>query len=70
LVTAARFELTDRSGIPLGRLVYGRSYLEHADAVAFDSVQLRLAPRLYETTVMQGVFSPYHALLALLKWGI
>jgi len=57
LVTAARFELTtDRSGIPLGRLVYGKSYLERADAVPFDPVELKLAPRVYETTAMQGVF--------------
>jgi serine/threonine-protein kinase HipA len=57
LVTAARFELTaDGSGIPLGRLVYGQSYLARADAVPFDPVELKLAPRIYETTVMQGVF--------------
>ena len=57
LVTAARFELTlDRSGIPLGRSVYGKSYLERADAVAFDPVELNIAPRVYETTAMQGVF--------------
>jgi len=57
LVTAARFELTaDRNGIPLGRLVYGRSYLARADAVPFDPVELTLAPRVYETTAMQGVF--------------
>jgi serine/threonine-protein kinase HipA len=57
LVTAARFELTaDGSGIPLGRFVYGQSYLARADAVAFDPVELKLAPRVYETTAMQGVF--------------
>ncbi len=57
LVTAARFELTvDRSGIPLGRLVYGKSYLERADAVAFDPVELKLASGIYETTAMQGIF--------------
>ena len=57
LVTAARFELTtDRRGIPLGRLVYGKSYLERADAVAFDPVELKLAARVYQTTAMQGVF--------------
>jgi serine/threonine-protein kinase HipA len=57
LVTAARFDLTaDRNGIPLGRLVYGRSYLARADAVPFDPVELKLAERVYETTAMQGVF--------------
>ncbi|MEY2395494.1 MAG: serine/threonine-protein kinase HipA [Acidobacteriaceae bacterium] len=57
LTTAARFELTaDRSGVPLGRFVYGKSYLERADAVPLDPVELKLAPRVYETTVMKGVF--------------
>jgi serine/threonine-protein kinase HipA len=56
-VTAARFELTtSRSGVPLGRLVYGKSYLAHRDAVAFDPVELTLGPRVYETTTMKGVF--------------
>src|SRR5258706_999291 len=56
-VTAARFELaTNRSGVPLGRLVYGKSYLARSDAVAFDLVELALAPRVYETTMMKGVF--------------
>lgn len=56
-VTAARFELTtDRSGTPLGRFVYGKSYLERADAVPLDPVELKLASRVYETTTMKGVF--------------
>lgn len=56
-VTAARFELTtDRSGAPLGRLVYGKTYLQRADAVSLDPVELKLAPRVYETTAMKGVF--------------
>jgi len=57
-VTAARFELTtSRGGFPLGRLVYGKSYLARGgDAVAFDPVELRLGPRVYETTMMKGVF--------------
>ena len=56
-VTAARFELTaDRAGNPLGRFVYGKSYLARPDAVAFDPVELKLAERLYETTAMNGVF--------------
>jgi serine/threonine-protein kinase HipA len=57
LTTAARFGLTaDRSGAPLGRLVYGKSYLERADAVPLDPVELKLAPRVYETRAMKGVF--------------
>lgn len=56
-VTAARFELTtNRSGVPLGRLVYGKSYLARGDAVAFDPVELTLGARVYETTMMKGVF--------------
>ncbi len=56
-VTAARFELTtSRGGFPLGRLVYGKSYLARGDAVAFDPVELALGPRVYETTMMKGVF--------------
>ena len=56
-VIAARFEITtDRTGAPLGRFVYGKSYLERNDAVAFDPVELKLAARIYETTAMKGVF--------------
>jgi serine/threonine-protein kinase HipA len=56
-VTAARFELTtDRTGAALGRLVYGKTYLARGDAVPFDPVELRLGSRVYETTVMNGVF--------------
>ncbi len=56
-VTAARFELaTGRTGAPLGRLVYGKSYLERRDAVPFDPIELKLISRVYETTMMNGVF--------------
>ena len=56
-VTAARFELTaDRAGTPLGRLVYGKSYLERSDTVPFDPVELKLTSRVYETTMLKGVF--------------
>jgi serine/threonine-protein kinase HipA len=56
-VTAARFELTtNRGGGALGRLVYGKSYLAREDAVPFDPVELTLGPRVYETTMMKGVF--------------
>ena len=38
-VTAGRFVLAvDRRGIPEGRFVYGRSYLERPNAVALDPV--------------------------------
>jgi serine/threonine-protein kinase HipA len=56
-VAAARFELTaNRGGAPLGRLVYGKSYLARDDAVPFDPVELKLGPRTFETTAMKGVF--------------
>ncbi len=56
-VTAGRFQLqSDRHGVRVGRFVYGRSYLERPDAVAFDPLELRLAPRTYETVALNGVF--------------
>jgi serine/threonine-protein kinase HipA len=56
-VTAARFELTtNRGGAPLGRFVYGKSYLDRADAVPLDPIELKLESRNYETTAMNGVF--------------
>ena len=56
-VTAGRFVLTeDRHGIPLGRFVYGRSYLARPDAVALDPVELPLIERTYETHRLKGMF--------------
>src|SRR5215207_278991 len=56
-ITCGRFELvTDRRGVPIGRFVYGRTYLSRANAVPIDPVELKLAPRVYETTTMNGVF--------------
>lgn len=56
-VTAGRFALSlDRRGVPEGRFVYGRSYLERPNAVALDPVELKLAPRTYVTASMGGVF--------------
>lgn len=56
-VTAGRFALTvDRRGVPEGRFVYGRSYLERPNALALDPVELKLAPRTYATVAMGGVF--------------
>lgn len=57
LVTAGRFALTvDRRGVPEGRFVYGRSYLERPNAVALDPVELKLSPRTYATAALGGVF--------------
>lgn len=56
-VPAARFHwLADQGGLPLGRLVYGRRYLERADAVPLDPIELPLAPRVFETRSLGGVF--------------
>ena len=56
-VTAGRFALSvDRRGMPEGRFVYGRSYLERPNAVALDPVELKLSPRTYATPALNGVF--------------
>ena len=56
-VTAGRFALSvGRRGRPEGRFVYGRSYLERANAVAIDPVELKLSPRTYATAALNGVF--------------
>lgn len=56
-VTAGRFVLTeDRHGAPLGRFVYGRSYLARPDVVALDPIELPLAERTYETHRLKGMF--------------
>ncbi|MDP2340166.1 MAG: HipA domain-containing protein [Deltaproteobacteria bacterium] len=56
-VTAGRFSWSkDRRGQPLGRFVYGKSYLSRADAVPIDPVQLRLSDRTSETIALNGVF--------------
>ncbi len=56
-VTAGRFVLeSGRHGIPTGRFVYGRSYLERENAVPIDPHQLKLSNRTYATTILNGVF--------------
>jgi serine/threonine-protein kinase HipA len=54
---AGRFVLEETShGEPLGRFVYGRSYLRNPDAVEIDPVELKLSDITYETTQLNGVF--------------
>lgn len=54
---AARFVwLPNQGGLPLGRLVYGRRYLERTDAVPIDPLELPLTTRIYETRVLGGIF--------------
>lgn len=56
-VTAARFELTTtRQGEPLGRLVYGKSYLARPEAVPLEPLELPLLERTFETTQLNGLF--------------
>ncbi len=56
-VTAGRFVLEpDRSSVPVGRFVYGRSYLSNPDAVPIDPIDLKLAGTTCRTTALKGVF--------------
>ena len=56
-VTAGRFVLEpNRSGVPIGRFVYGRSYLANPDAVPIDPIDLKLAGTTCHTTALNGVF--------------
>ena len=56
-VTAGRFVLTtDRHDVPIGRFVYGRSYLARPDAVSVDPVGLSLTTGNFETRQLRGVF--------------
>jgi serine/threonine-protein kinase HipA len=56
-VTAGRLVVSaDRHGRPLGRFVYGRTYLARPTAVPLDPIELPLAERTYETTRLKGVF--------------
>lgn len=56
-VTAGRFVLEpDRTGTPVGRFVYGKSYLERRGAVPIDPVELKLGTATYRTTDLKGVF--------------
>ena len=56
-VTAGRFALRrNRSGDPVGRFVYGRSYRQRPDAVELDPVELRLRAEQFQTARMGGFF--------------
>ncbi len=56
-VTAGRYTLEiSRHGVPLGRFVYGRRYLERPDAVPLDPAELKLSSRVAETSALGGVF--------------
>ena len=56
-VTAGRFVMDkNRAGDPLGRFVYGRTYLENTHAVPIDPLELKLVATTYETVQLNGVF--------------
>jgi serine/threonine-protein kinase HipA len=44
------------SGTPLGRFVYGQSYLQNREAVAIDPIELKLSNTTYSTVHLKGVF--------------
>ena len=49
-VTAGKFVLEEtRQGDPLGRFVYGKSYLDNPRAVPIDPIELKLSGTTYET---------------------
>jgi serine/threonine-protein kinase HipA len=50
----AREATRDRRNV--GRFVYGRSYRERPDAVPLDPIHLPIAPTVYQTTKLDGVF--------------
>ena len=56
-ITAGRYVLeTDRVGNPLGRFVYGRSYLANPNAVSIDPNELKLSETTYQTVLLGGLF--------------
>lgn len=56
-VVCGRYERSiTRDGHAVGRFVYGRSYRARADAVPLDPIHLPLAPTVYETARLDGVF--------------
>ncbi len=56
-VTAGKLVLTaDRHRIPIGKFIYGQSYLARANAVAIDPVELKLTNDTFETRRFHGIF--------------
>lgn len=59
-VSAGRFELTqDRRGTPMGRFIFGKSYLQRSNAIDIDPVELKLGRGTFETTGLKGVFGAF-----------
>ncbi len=56
-VTAGKFVLEQTSsGDPLGRFVYGQTYLENPHAVPINPMELKLSSTTYNTAKLKGVF--------------
>ena len=56
-VTAGKFVLDQTSSdAPLGRFVYGQSYLKNPEAVPIDPMELKLSSTTYNTVQLKGVF--------------
>lgn len=55
-VVAARYELERTAAGPLGRLVYGRSYLERPESLPLDPLHLPLGEEEFTTTKIGGMF--------------
>lgn len=56
-VTAGKFVLeTGINGTPVGRFVYGKSYLNRQNAVEIDPIELQLVDKNFDTTEMRGIF--------------
>ena len=59
-VTAGKFVIRhDKSGLPRGLFVYGKSYLARPDKVPVDPIELKLSERVYETRALKGVFGAF-----------
>ncbi|MCY4532912.1 MAG: HipA domain-containing protein [Gammaproteobacteria bacterium] len=59
-VTAGKLVIRpDKSGLPHGMFVYGRSYLDRQDKVPIDPIELKLSDRVYETRALKGVFGAF-----------
>lgn len=56
-VTAGKFVLTkNRLDVPVGKFVYGQSYLGRENAVPIDPFELTLSTKIFETSRLNGVF--------------
>ncbi|MCY4379718.1 MAG: HipA domain-containing protein [Candidatus Dadabacteria bacterium] len=56
-VTAGKFVLTkNRFDVPVGKFVYGQSYLARENAVPIDPFELNLGTKIFETKRLKGVF--------------